>query len=42
MRKTNPEHLNYFGNLIKKETGKTAPEYILLKTMDLAAGAVGK
>src|SRR5690606_6107255 len=27
---------NYFGDLIKKETGKTALEYIHLKVMDLA------
>lgn len=27
---------NYFGDLIKKETGKTAKEYILLKVIDLA------
>ncbi|NRF40666.1 AraC family transcriptional regulator [Pedobacter foliorum] len=27
---------NYFGDLIKKETGKSAQEYIQLKTMDLA------
>jgi AraC-like DNA-binding protein len=27
---------NYFGDLIKKETGKSAQEYIQLKTMDVA------
>ena len=27
---------NYFGDLIKKETGKSAQEYIQLKTMDIA------
>lgn len=27
---------NYFGDLIKKETGKTAQEYIQLKVMDIA------
>jgi AraC family transcriptional activator of pobA len=27
---------NYFGDLIKKETGKTAQEYIHLKVLDLA------
>lgn len=27
---------NYFGDLVKKETGKTASEYIQLKIMDLA------
>ena len=27
---------NYFGDLIKKETGKTAQEYIQLKVIDLA------
>lgn len=27
---------NYFGDLIKKETGKTAKEYIVLKVIDLA------
>lgn len=27
---------NYFGDLIKKETGKTAQEYIQLKTIDIA------
>lgn len=27
---------NYFGDLVKKETGKTAQEYIQLKLMDLA------
>ena len=27
---------NYFGDLIKKETGKTAQEFIQLKTMDIA------
>ncbi len=27
---------NYFGDLIKKETGKTAQEYIQLKTIDVA------
>lgn len=28
--------LNYFGNLVKRETGKTAQEYIRLKLMDTA------
>ncbi|MFL9485085.1 helix-turn-helix domain-containing protein [Chitinophagaceae bacterium LWZ2-11] len=34
----NQLHLSahYFGNLIKKETGKTALEYIHLKVMDIA------
>ena len=27
---------NYFGDLIKKETGKTAQEYIHLKLLDVA------
>jgi AraC-like DNA-binding protein len=27
---------NYFGDMVKKETGKTALEYIQLKTMDIA------
>ncbi|MCW3089948.1 MAG: helix-turn-helix protein [Ferruginibacter sp.] len=27
---------NYFGDLVKKETGKTALEYIQLKVIDLA------
>lgn len=27
---------NYFGDLIKKETGKSAQEYIQLKTMEVA------
>jgi len=27
---------NYFGDLIKKETGKTAQEYIQAKVIDLA------
>ncbi|MBC8985372.1 AraC family transcriptional regulator [Pedobacter sp. N36a] len=27
---------NYFGDLIKKETGKSAQEYILLKVIDVA------
>jgi AraC family transcriptional regulator, transcriptional activator of pobA len=27
---------NYFGDLIKKETGKTAHEYILAKVIDVA------
>jgi AraC-like DNA-binding protein len=27
---------NYFGDLVKKETGKTAQEYIQLKLMDIA------
>lgn len=27
---------NYFGDLIKKETGKSAQEYVLLKTIDIA------
>jgi len=27
---------NYFGDLIKKETGKSAQEYIQLKVMDIA------
>lgn len=27
---------NYFGDLVKKETGKTAMEYIQLKTIDFA------
>ena len=27
---------NYFGDLIKKETGKTAMEYIQLKVIDIA------
>jgi hypothetical protein len=27
---------NYFGDLIKKETGSSAQEYILTKTMDAA------
>jgi AraC family transcriptional activator of pobA len=27
---------NYFGDMVKKETGKTAMEYIQLKVMDLA------
>jgi AraC family transcriptional activator of pobA len=27
---------NYFGDLIKKETGKSAQEYIQLKVIDLA------
>jgi len=27
---------NYFGDLIKKETGSSAQEYILAKTMDTA------
>lgn len=29
---------NYFGDLIKKETGKTAQEYVMRKTMDAAKG----
>lgn len=31
---------NYFGDLIKKETGKTAQEYIHLKVMDLAKARI--
>nr|WP_255485153.1 helix-turn-helix domain-containing protein [Mucilaginibacter sp. X5P1] len=27
---------NYFGDMVKKETGKTAMEYIHLKVMDIA------
>lgn len=31
---------NYFGDLIKKETGKSASEYIQLKLIDLAKGKI--
>lgn len=31
---------NYFGDLIKKETGKTALEYIHLKIIDLAKNSI--
>jgi AraC-like DNA-binding protein len=31
---------NYFGDLIKKETGKTALEYIQLKTLDIAKSKI--
>lgn len=31
---------NYFGDLIKKETGKTANEYIHLKLMEVAKAKV--
>ncbi|WP_392470217.1 helix-turn-helix domain-containing protein [Sphingobacterium cellulitidis] len=31
---------NYFGDLIKKETGKTAQEYIQLKTIDIAKSKI--
>lgn len=31
---------NYFGDLIKKETGKTAQEYIQMKVIDVAKGRI--
>ena len=31
-----PLSANYFGDLVKKETGKSAQEYIQLKVIDIA------